>query len=569
MAILARYLRWSGPVTRAAILERYGFDQAWLDDALARLLAERAIVQGHFRDLTGELEYCDRHLFEQLYRHTLNVLRREVEPVPLAAYQAFLLKWQGVAGEARPDAAEAAIRQLRGLALPATAWEREVLPVRAGRSAWRELEPLLRRGDYAWVAGGSEAHPDLRFIARREGGIFLSDPLKAISGDAAGAVFNYLKSEGASFFADIQSGAGLGATALRDALRQLALAGIVTGEDLAALSAILRTDNEQISSKPMSALEQDLASRLTPRPLGRTRGGARLSAQRMREQRRMIEHRIKAEADAEEGWAGRWSLVNRAAVIGPARDTAERAAAFIQIALERYGLITPEIIARFETRWTWEEEAAALPGSEPTARALWEGRKQPAALHPPREVAWSWGELSAILQRMELRGEVRRGYFVKGLSGAQYALPPAVESLRAARDGLAESSEIALLCALDPVNLYGGESVLFATEVTEGAERVEDASPRFARVPSTHVVLSQGQPVLVGEDNGARLWAAEAGEAMLRQALKLYLERPAAPRRVAIASWNGGAVIGSAGEALLRELGASRSPTGLDYWRGA
>ncbi len=73
---------------------------------------------------------------------------------------------------------------------------------------------------------------------------------------------------------------------------------------------------------------------------------------------------------------------------------------------------------------------------------LWEGRHEPQAqhalreLHGPREVAWNWGELSEQLGRMELRGEVRRGYFVKGLSGVQYALPQAVESLRGARSGL-------------------------------------------------------------------------------------------------------------------------------------
>jgi ATP-dependent Lhr-like helicase len=167
---------------------------------------------------------------------------------------------------------------------------------------------------------------------------------------------------------------------------------------------------------------------------------------------------------------------------------------------------------------------------------------------------------------MELRGEVRRGYFVKGLSGMQYALPQAVEALRAARDGLAAGHAITLLSALDPVNLYGGESLTFALE---SADRVEDASPRFARVPSTHVVLWQGRPLLVGEDNGARLWAAEVGEDVLRRALKLYLERPTAPRRTAITTWNGGPVIGSPGETPLRGAGASRSPAGLDYWRSA
>ena len=121
--------------------------------------------------------------------------------------------------------------------------------------------------------------------------------------------------------------------------------------------------------------------------------------------------------------------------MGPAGRSDERAAAFARIALERYGLLAPEIVTRFESRWTWAEEAPA----EPRVRALWEGHHDKAELRGPREIAWSWGELAEQLGRMELRGEVRRGYFVNGLSGVQYALPQAVEALREARNGLAAS----------------------------------------------------------------------------------------------------------------------------------
>ena len=112
--ILTRWLRWAGPVTRAAILDRYAFDPAWLDAALGRLLAERALVQGHFLNTSADLEYCDRAIFEQVYRRTLNLLRREVQPVPLPAYQAFLLQWQNV-GESAPGTGP------RGRGAPATA----------------------------------------------------------------------------------------------------------------------------------------------------------------------------------------------------------------------------------------------------------------------------------------------------------------------------------------------------------------------------------------------------------------------------------------------------------------
>jgi len=268
--------------------------------------------------------------------------------------------------------------------------------------------------------------------------------------------------------------------------------------------------------------------------------------------------------------------------MGPPLSAEARGLAVAAILLGRYGVLTMEIVARFESRWTWVGEDA---GPTPVA-ALWHGRDPAKAPAAPQRVALGWGPLAEALARMELRGEVRRGYFIAGLSGVQYALPQAVEQLRAARDGLAGSEEIVVVSALDPANLYGGELRVSAAEGTETAEREEEGdrggaaaeptpqpSPepatalRFARVPSTHVVLWRGAPVLVGEDSGSRLSAAEVGEEVLRRALQQYLGRPTAPRRVAIETWNGAPVAGSRGEALLRELGASRSPTGLDYWR--
>ena len=160
---------------------------------------------------------------------------------------------------------------------------------------------------------------------------------------------------------------------------------------------------------------------------------------------------------------GRWSTGRPS--WGRAQRSDERAVAFVQIALERYGLFTPEIVARFESRWTWAEEAPA----EPAARALWEGHQEPAAAARAARDCLDVGRVVfEHLQRMELRGEVRRGYFVTGLSGLQYALPRAVEALRESRGGLAESQDVILLSALDPVNLYGGEA---RSPIARGGDR--------------------------------------------------------------------------------------------------
>ncbi len=79
-----------------------------------------------------------------------------------------------------------------------------------------------------------------------------------------------------------------------------------------------------------------------------------------------------------------------------------------------------------------------------------------------------------------MRGEIRRGYFVQGLSGAQFALPEVVEQLRALRD-TTEEAEPVVMNACDPANLDG--------PAREGSDALA-----FTRVPSTWLVQVRGLP---------------------------------------------------------------------------
>jgi ATP-dependent helicase Lhr and Lhr-like helicase len=93
----------------------------------------------------------------------------------------------------------------------------------------------------------------------------------------------------------------------------------------------------------------------------------------------------------------------------------------------------------------------------------------------------SWRDLLVQYRRMELQGEVRGGRFVGGFTGEQFALPEAVESLRAARKRRGESPaphEIKL-SASDPLNLAG----------------VILSGPRVPAVPSNFVVIREGAVV--------------------------------------------------------------------------
>jgi ATP-dependent Lhr-like helicase len=65
-----------------------------------------------------------------------------------------------------------------------------------------------------------------------------------------------------------------------------------------------------------------------------------------------------------------------------------------------------------------------------------------------------WRELQIAFRRLEARGEIRGGRFVDGFIGEQFALPVAVESLRATRK-MTPSGEVVTISAADPLNLVG------------------------------------------------------------------------------------------------------------------
>ncbi len=64
-----------------------------------------------------------------------------------------------------------------------------------------------------------------------------------------------------------------------------------------------------------------------------------------------------------------------------------------------------------------------------------------------------WRELLVVLRRLEARGEIRGGRFVAGLVGEQFALPEAVDALRATRRS--DDADVLLIAAADPLNLVG------------------------------------------------------------------------------------------------------------------
>jgi ATP-dependent Lhr-like helicase len=231
---------------------------------------------------------------------------------------------------------------------------------------------------------------------------------------------------------------------------------------------------------------------------------------------------------------GRWTLVHRFGVLGKAPTLADQVAQQARQLLARWGVVTHETLTN--------------------------------------EIgAWDWALLYQEFQRLEMRGEVRRGYFVQGLPGVQFALPPVVEELRGLGSALHGSTPtsptdqpltraphsppdpLVLLNACDPANLYGPALV-------DGPFRFDGQPITFARIPSTWLVLQRGLPILLIEGNGAQLTTGQgADDGQLSQAIACWLQHLTHfERRLTVERWNEQPILGSAGQPLLEAVGFYR-----------
>ncbi len=211
---------------------------------------------------------------------------------------------------------------------------------------------------------------------------------------------------------------------------------------------------------------------------------------------------------------GRWSLT--ASLFADAPGPGARLRAQAELMLERYGIVTRETVL-----------AEGVPGGFAT--------------------------LYAELGNLELLGTARRGYFVEGLGGAQFALPGAVERLRSLPE---PDRSYQLLAATDPANPYGAS---LAWPKLEGGRRP-------GRTPGAHLLLRDGEPIVFLERGGRgilRLQRIEGPE--LEEAMGALADAVSAGQlqKLAIEKLDGEAVIGSGHEEALVGAGFSRGPRKL------
>lgn len=533
--VLERYLRGAGPVTLEAIQARYAFPMDWLEEELDRLIEARELVHGHMTPLPEQggvaaerpPEYVDRHALEQIHRRTMHILRREVQPVPSTVHADFMARWQHVHPADRlsgDGALKQVLRQLSAAPVVGRVWERDVLPLRLTGFRPAELDALCEGGDLVWVGSGGvdPRRGRVRFLFRGEGAVYLEPPPEDLGEltDEAQAAYGFLRSEGAAFFADICAATDLEPAKLEQALIELVMAGLVTNDSLEAMRQVVqRASPRPKEREPYSSLEAQLARRRSRFGHQAVQAMRKPSRARYKAAKRRVRQRLKRHAELSSPgavWVGRWSPVHRFGVLGKEVPAAERADRQARQLLARHGVVTRDALV---------DETGS----------------------------WEWGLIYQQLRRLEMRGEVRRGYFVQGLPGLQFALPEVVERLRALRDSEGDDLEMVVMNACDPANLYG--------PVRDDGPRTAPGEPlAFARVPSTWLVVDRGLPVLVARNGGAHVTVTQGMDReLIERALYVLLEHLSSfARRVSVETWNDAPVLESADLAVLETLGLYR-----------
>ncbi|MGQ0630246.1 MAG: ATP-dependent helicase [Sporichthyaceae bacterium] len=542
--LIARFARTHGPFAAAAVAERFGIGVAVARQALARLAASGRIVEGEFRPGGSGTEWCDAEVLRRLRRLSIARLRKEIEPVEPAALARFLPAWQHVGTDAvrGVDGVLRVVEQLQGAAVPASALERLILPARVIGYTPALLDELTTAGEVLWSGHGSLPGDDgwVSLHLPESADLLLPDlDPETASTPLHTALIEALADSRALFFRALAERASAAVQSepndatVAAALWDLVWAGWLTNDTLAPLRSLLggggahkaraatprahyrRLRREQPSTlfaraaEPIEPVDERSEEHRRPALDGASlrRGSAGRPTSALRAGPPTV--------------AGRWSLLPERSA-----DPTRKAQAGAEALLERHGILTRGAVV-----------AERTPGGFAAAYR--------------------------VLAAYEQAGRCRRGYFVEGLGAAQFALPGAVDRLRASppdghRRGKDAATAALVLAATDPANPYGGA-------LAWPSRGPEAGGHRPGRKAGALVVLAHGELVLYVERGGKTLLSWPVSETLLQpaaDALALSV-REGALGKLTVEKADGESVLASPLGAALETAGFRATPRGL------
>jgi ATP-dependent Lhr-like helicase len=425
-ALLTMVTGWMshlGPTTATELGATLGIASSEILGALLRIEACGTVLRGNFNGTAArasrprphelpephelEPEWCERRLLARIHRLTVATLRKQIEPVTAAQFMQWLLQWQHVAPGTQVVGERGTLevlRQLQGFEIPANAWERQVLARRVVDYDPKWLDQLCLTGAVGW--GRLSPHPatldSMRPAGSPESEAGATPRQRRVIPTSVAPITFFIR-EDADWMTPRHPGAELsennglshGAQIVLDFLRQRG----------ASFFADIVRGTEKLKAEIETALWELVAAGL-------------VTADGFDNLRSLIDPKRRAGQGSGRSTrprhsAGRWALLHADEVVD--RPRAVEAACWML--LRRYGIVVRDLLAR----------EANLP---------------------------PWRELLMAFRRLEDRGEIRGGRFVDGFLGEQFALPVAVDSVRALRK-LDSAQGTVTLSAADPLNLVG------------------------------------------------------------------------------------------------------------------
>jgi ATP-dependent Lhr-like helicase len=432
LTLVTGWMSHLGPVTASQLGEALAIPASDIEQALLRMEASGTVLRGSFNGAASrakpapsfsngaptlqEIEWCERRLLARIHRLTLGTLRKQIEPVTAAQFMRWLLRWQHVAPETQVVGERGALeilQQLQGFEIPANAWERQILARRIADYDPNWLDQLCLTGAVGW--GRLSPHPATLDYPKPDKSPS-EKSASAVPADGPGgsprqrrviptsvAPITFFIREEADWMAPRHFAGDQGEARGLSPNAQLVL------EFLKQHGASFFSDMVRGTGKLKAEIETALWELVA---------AGVVTADGFDNLRSLIDPKRRAGQGSGRNTrprhsAGRWALLHT----GQPADRNRLVEAVCWMLLRRYGIVFRDLLAR----------EANLP---------------------------SWRELLTGFRRLEDRGEIRGGRFVDGFLGEQFALPIAVDSVRALRS-LPTQEETVTLSAADPLNLIG------------------------------------------------------------------------------------------------------------------
>ncbi|MBA2711458.1 MAG: DEAD/DEAH box helicase [Tatlockia sp.] len=396
------WLQYLGPVNKVELAQILELNEALIEQTLIRIEVTGLILRGHFKTMDKELEWCERRLLARIHALTLGILRKEIEPVTALQFINWLLEWQHLSPGTQLKGERGlieVIKQLQGFEIPANAWEKNIFARRIIDYNKDWLDNLCFRGIIGW--GRLSSHPAILALEDEAPDEKESKPYKRIIPSSISPITFYLREESA-WMAGIK-------TFNPDDLKILSHVAQSIFSYLKENGASFFTDIVQEIGHLRTEVETGLwelvsAGIITADGFDNLRSLMDKKRRNGRRGRRLNFHQHAS---------GRWSLIKT----GKPVSQTEQLESLCMILLRRYGVCFRELIIK-------------------------------------EKIIPRWRELLLTFRRLEAKGEIRGGRFVSGFTGEQFALPYAVESLRASRKKIVLRESITI-SAIDPLNLVG------------------------------------------------------------------------------------------------------------------